>query len=56
MPLHKTQIARRQLGTALALFLEDCDPVSVHTLASAGDDTVNDHALYIGWDTPHPGL
>jgi len=20
------------------------------------DDTVNGHALYIGWDTPHPGL
>src|SRR5262249_6891256 len=29
-------IARRQLGTALALFLEDSDPVSVHTLACAG--------------------
>jgi hypothetical protein len=32
----KTEIARRQLGTALALFLEDSDPVSVHTLACAG--------------------
>ena len=36
MKLDKTEIARRQLGTALALFLEDSDPVSVHTLACAG--------------------
>src|SRR5262249_5663734 len=34
--LDKTEIARRQLGTALTLFLEDSDPVSVHTLACAG--------------------
>ncbi len=34
--LQKTEIARRQLGTALALFLEDYDPVSAHTLACAG--------------------
>jgi hypothetical protein len=36
MKLDKTEIARRQLGTALALFLEGKDPVSVHTLACAG--------------------
>ena len=36
MKLDKTQIARRQLGTSLALFLENSDPVSVHTLACAG--------------------
>src|SRR5262249_37555587 len=36
MKLDKTEIARRQLGTALALFLEDNDPVSVHALACAG--------------------
>jgi hypothetical protein len=36
MKLDKTEIARRQLGTALALFLEDSDPVSIHTLACAG--------------------
>jgi hypothetical protein len=36
MKLDKTEIARRQLGSALALFLEDSDPVSVHTLACAG--------------------
>ena len=36
MKLDKTEIARRQLGAALALFLEDSDPVSLHTLACAG--------------------
>jgi len=36
MKLDKTEIARRQLGTALALFLQDWDPVSVHALACAG--------------------
>ena len=38
MNLTKGQIARRQLGTALALFLHDCDPVSVHALACAGGE------------------
>ena len=33
--MDKLEIARRQLGTALALYLEDLDPVSVHSLASA---------------------
>ena len=32
----KAEVARRQLGTALALYLDDRDPVSVHTLAVAG--------------------
>jgi hypothetical protein len=36
MNLDKTQVARRHLGTALALFLDDLDPVSVQTLACAG--------------------
>ena len=36
--LDKIQIARRQLGTALALFIDDRDPVSVHTLACAGGE------------------
>lgn len=35
MALDKVQIARRQLGTALALYLADQDPVSVHSLACA---------------------
>lgn len=35
-PNLKAAVARRQLGTALALFLEDSDPVSVHCLACGG--------------------
>jgi hypothetical protein len=30
----KLEVARRQLGTALALYLEDLDPRSVHSLTS----------------------
>ena len=33
--MDKLEVARRQLGTALHLFVHDLDPVSVHTLASA---------------------
>jgi hypothetical protein len=36
MNLDKTEVARRHLGTSLSLFLDDLDPVSVHTLACAG--------------------
>ena len=38
MKLDKPKVARRQLGAALALFIDDLDPVSVHTLACAGDE------------------
>lgn len=38
MNLDKAQVARRQLGTALALFIDDLDPISVHTLACAGGE------------------
>jgi hypothetical protein len=38
MSLDKEQIARRQLGTALALFLDDTDPVSAHCLACGGGE------------------
>ena len=38
MKLDKTKVARRQLGTALALFIDDLDPVSVHTLACSGGE------------------
>ena len=34
--LSKLEIARRQLGTALALYLQDSDPVSVHCLVCGG--------------------
>jgi hypothetical protein len=38
MTLDKTHVARRQLGAALALFLEDLDPIVVHALAcTAGE-------------------
>jgi hypothetical protein len=37
-PPTKLDVARRQLGTALALFLEDSDPVSVHVLACGGGE------------------
>lgn len=36
--MDKLEIARRQLGTALALFLNDLDPVSVHCLACGGGE------------------
>lgn len=34
--MDKAEIARRQLGTALSLYLDNDDPVSVHVLACAG--------------------
>jgi len=38
MTLDKAHVARRLLGAALALFLEDLDPIVVHVLAcSAGE-------------------
>ena len=38
MTLDKTHVARRLLGAALALFLEDLDPIVVHVLArNAGE-------------------
>jgi hypothetical protein len=38
MRLDKNHLARRQLGVALALFLEDLDPIAVHVLAcTAGE-------------------
>ena len=36
--LTKVEIARRQLGVALCLFLKEQDPVSIHTLARAGGE------------------
>jgi len=37
----KADAARRQLGTALHLWLDDLDPVSVHVLASGGCEIAN---------------
>lgn len=48
MNLDKNEVARRQLGTALALFIEDFDPVSVHTLACAGGEVAEHLARKAG--------
>ena len=46
--LSKTEVARRQLGTALSLFIEDADPVSVHSLACAGGEVADALAKQTG--------
>lgn len=59
----KQELARRQLGTALQLFLDDADPVSVHCLACGGSEIADTLAAQVGvvpfkqhaLDT-HPGL
>lgn len=38
MTLTKSEVARCQLGTALSLFIEDKDPISVHVLACGGGE------------------
>lgn len=47
-PNLKVAIARRQLGTALALFLDDSDPVSVHCLACGGAEIADFLAKNVG--------
>lgn len=44
----KIESARRQLGTALALFLQDHDPVSVHCLAGGGCELIEFYAKKSG--------
>jgi hypothetical protein len=44
----KIESARRQLGTALALFLDDRDPVSVHCLAGGGCELIEYYAKKAG--------
>jgi hypothetical protein len=44
----KIEVARRQLGTALFLYLRDFDPVSVHCLASAGCEVIEHFAKKVG--------
>ena len=53
--MEKIEIARRELGAALQLFLDDKCPVSVHVLASAGV-TVTGLRVTVGYgDTlPNP--
>ena len=38
MKLHKTEIARHQIDTAIDLFLEDKDFISALTLAGVGEE------------------
>lgn len=44
----KIASARRQLGTALALYLQDADPVSVHCLANGGCELIEHYAKTAG--------
>lgn len=44
----KIEAARRQLGTALALYLQDRDPVSVHCLAASATELVEHFAKTAG--------
>jgi hypothetical protein len=40
----KIEVARRQLGTAMDLYLRDLDPVSVHCLANGGSELIEFYA------------
>jgi hypothetical protein len=40
MNLTKLDAAKRQLATAIRLYFEDCDPVSVHTLVMAANEII----------------
>jgi hypothetical protein len=51
MNLDKAKVARRQLGAALRLFIDDRDPVSVHTLACAGGE-VAEHLTHKAGQQP----
>lgn len=46
--LTKLEIARRLLGTALALYLEDKDPISVHMLTGGGGELAEQLARSVG--------
>lgn len=47
----KLRIARAQLGTALALFVRDRDPFSVHSLACGGSEVIDGLACQAGIQT-----
>lgn len=44
----KIECARRQLGTALDLYLRDQDPISVHCLANGGCELIEFYAKKAG--------
>lgn len=48
MDLTKLSIARHQLGTATALFLDNADPVSVHCLACGAAEIVESLGFHTG--------
>ena len=48
MSILKIESARRQLGTALDLYLRDLDPVSVHCLANGGCELIEFYAKKVG--------
>jgi len=41
MTITKLDAAKSQLATAIRLYFEDCDPVSVHTLATAAGEMID---------------
>lgn len=49
--LNKIEIARRHLGTALALFLDELDPVAVQTLACSGCE-IAEHLSKVAGEEP----
>ena len=49
--LDKAEVARRQLWTALYLYLQNCDAVSVHSLACAGGELA-EHLTTTGGGSP----
>jgi hypothetical protein len=53
--LNKMEIARRHLGTALALFLDDLDPVAVQTLACSGSE-IAEHLSKVAGEEPFSKL
>lgn len=53
MPLTFLLVARSQLLTALKLFFEDADPVSVHTLAGAAQEILESLCREAGVDPMH---
>ena len=46
--MNKSEVVRRQLGTALALYLEDRDPVSIHVLTCAGAEIADNLSVQAG--------
>jgi len=51
MAMDKIEIARRQQGTALSLYLDDLDPVSIHSLAGNAREILDKLADYEGVST-----